>query len=51
MDYWNEAGQSAWEHCSTEELVAMGLLCEADVEEMMSDLGAAIEAQTLPMAA
>ncbi len=46
-DVYNEAGQSAWDCCSTEELVAMGLLSEADVEEMFSDLDAGVEADAM----
>ncbi len=50
-DYWNEAGQSASDVCSTEELMAMGLLSEADFEEALDELSAGIEAKALPMAA
>jgi hypothetical protein len=49
QDQFNTAGQSAWEHCSTEQLLAMGLLSEDDVNEMFDDLEANLEA--LPMAA
>ena len=51
QDVYNEAGQSAWDVCSTEELIAMGLLSEADFEEALDELSAGIEAQTLSMAA
>lgn len=45
-DIYDEAGQSAWDLCSTEELIEMGLLDEATLEEMFSELGSAIEAST-----
>lgn len=50
-EVFNEAGQSAWEVCSTQELIEMGLLDEATLEEMFADLGAGIEAETAPFAA
>lgn len=47
MNEYNEAGQSAWEHCSIEELAELGLLSEADLDELFAPM----EAEAMPMAA
>lgn len=48
---YDESGRSAWECCSIEELAELGLLSEADLEELFGGWDEGIEADAATMAA